>query len=129
MKSLKKYLEWITISNKTASDDVQVHSVGDLVLRNDPDLRSTRFDLPLDLDLAHIVTSDKPTQVLPQPARRPERCARPGEPGLLGLPHLQGGAPQRPRPLSRRAKADGALPRHLNPHAGVKKIVNLIEPY
>ena len=63
MNSLKKYHdihEWITISNKTASDDVQVHSVGDLVLGNDPDLRSTRFDLPLDLDLAHIVTSDKP---------------------------------------------------------------------
>ena len=107
--------------SRIASDDVQVHSDGDLVLRNDPDLRVARFDLPLDLDLAHIVISDKPTQVLPQPARRPERRARPGEPGLLGLPHLQGGAPQRPRPLSRRAKADGAFSRHFNPHAGLQK--------
>ena len=55
MKSLKEYLEWITISNKTASDDVQVHSVGDLVLGNDPDLRSARLYLPLNLDLALIV--------------------------------------------------------------------------
>ena len=104
--------------NRTASNDAHVHSFADLVLRSDPDLRIARFDLAPDLDLAHIVISDKPTQVLPQPARRPERRARPGEPGLLGLPHLQGGAPQRPRPLSRRAKADGALPRHLNPNAG-----------